>query len=204
MVWRTPDPTSEMTTQIRTAAALICSLVALGTIVAAESPQRAFATEWQGRTVVIRQRLYSLVFNERGTMGHVYAGRREGLVVVTPQDGVFFEFPGRQHRDDVSLRDLGGMIEAVDQEYVADALDLRGYRKLEPLSLVQYDPGGELVVARAEVLKDLVRLTFSQPGGPGGDDPVSSLTVRWPLPLSKAFTERQQIEQLIGRYVERK
>ena len=193
-----------MTTRFRTVAALICSLVALGTIVAAETPQKAFAAEWQGRTVVIRQRLYSLVFNERGTMGHTYTGRREGLVVVTPQDGVFFEFPGRQHRDDVSLRDLGGMIEAVDQEYVADALDLRGYRKLEPLSLVQYDPGGELVVVRAEVLKELVRLTFSQPGGPEGDAPVSSLTVRWPLPLSKAFTEKQQVEQLIGRYVERK
>jgi len=193
-----------MTARFRTAAAVVAAIVALGAIGTAESPQRAFTSEWQGRTVVIRQRLYSLVFNERGTMGHTYAGRREGLVVVTPQDGVYFEFPGRQHRDDVSLRDLGGMIEAVDREYVADALDLRGYRKVEPLSLVQYDPGGELVVVRAEVLKDLVRLTFSQPGGPGGDDPVSSLTVRWPLPLSKAFTERQQVEQLIGRYVERR
>src|SRR5580765_6536312 len=69
------DPTSvmAMTTQFRTATALICSLVALGTIVAAETPQKAFAGEWQGRTVVIRQRLYSLVFNERGTMGHTYA-----------------------------------------------------------------------------------------------------------------------------------
>jgi hypothetical protein len=193
-----------MTAQFRTAAALILPFVAAGSIIAAESPQRAFASDWQGRTVVIRQRLYSLVFNERGTMGHIYSGRREGLVVVTPQDGVFFEFPGRQHRDDVVLRDPGGMIEAVDRQYVADALDLRDYRKLEPLSLVQYDAGGELIVARAEVLKDSVRLTFSQPNGPNGDDPVSSLTVRWPLPLSKSFTERAQIEQLLSRYVERR
>jgi hypothetical protein len=193
-----------MNAQFRTAAALVVALVAFGAIGAAESPQRAFASDWQGRTVVIRQRLYSLVFNERGTMGHTYAGRREGLVVVTPQDGVFYQFPGRQHRDDVTLRDPGGMIEAVDREYVPDALDLRSYRKLEPLSLVQYDAGGELVVARAEVLKDSVRLTFSQPGGPEGDDPVSHLTVRWPLLLSKAFTERPQIEQLISRYVERR
>jgi hypothetical protein len=193
-----------MTTQFRTAVALAVSLVALGSIVAAESPQRVFASEWQGRTVVIRQRLYSLVFNERGKMGNTYSGRREGLIVVTPQDGVFFEFPGRQHRDDVVLRDLGGMIDAVDREYVPDALDLRGYRKLEPLSLARYDPGGELIVTRAEVLKDSVRLTFSQPGGPDGDDPVSSLTVRWPLPLSKSFAERAQVEQLIGRYVERR
>jgi hypothetical protein len=193
-----------MTAQFRTAAALILSFAALGSIVGAETPQRAFASDWQGRTVVIRQRLYSLVFNERGKMGNTYAGRREGLIVVTPQDGIFFEFPGRQHRDDVVMRDLGGMIEAVDREYVADALDLRGYRKLEPLSLAQYDPGGELIVTRAEVLKDVVRLIFSQPGGPDGDDPVSSLTVRWPLPLSKSFTERAQIEQLIGRYVERR
>jgi hypothetical protein len=193
-----------MTAQFRTAAALILSFAAFGSIVAAETPQRAFASTWQGRTVVIRQRLYSLVFNERGTMGHTYSGRRQGLVVVTPQDGVFFEFPGRQHRDDVVMRDLGGMLEAVDREYVADALDLRGYRKLEPVSLVYYDAGGELVVARAEVLNDAVRLTFSQPGGPDGDDPVSSLTVRWPLPLSKAFTERAQIEQLLARYVERR
>jgi hypothetical protein len=193
-----------MTAQFRIAPALLFSVVALGTIVAAESPQRAFTVDWQGRTVVIRQRLYSLVYNERGKLGNTYMGRREGLTVVTPQDGVFFEFPGRQNRDDVVLRDPGGMIEAVDREYVPDALDVRGYRKLEPLTLARYDPGGELIIARAEVLKESVRLIFSQPGGPDGDDPVSSLTVRWPLPLSKSFTERAQIEQLIGRYVERR
>jgi hypothetical protein len=191
-----------MTAQFRIA--LLFSVVALGTIVAAESPQRAFTVDWQGRTVVVRQRLYSLVYNERGKLGNTYMGRREGLTVVTPQDGVFFEFPGRQNRDDVVLRDPGGMIEAVDREYVPDALDVRGYRKLEPLTLARYDPGGELIIARAEVLKESVRLIFSQPGGPDGDDPVSSLTVRWPLPLSKSFTERVQIEQLIGRYVERR
>jgi hypothetical protein len=193
-----------VTAQIRIAAGLLFSVVAAGSIVAAETPQRAFTADWQGRSVVIRQRLYSLVYNERGKLGNTYNGRREGLVVVTPQDGVFYVFPARHNRDDVSMRDLGGMIEAVDREYVPDALDVRGYRKVEPLSLAQYDPGGELVVARAEVLKDMVRLTFSQAGGPDRDDPVSSLTVRWPLPLSKSFTERAQIEQLIGRYVERR
>jgi hypothetical protein len=193
-----------MTAQFRIATGLIFSLLAAGSIAAADSPQRAFISEWQGRTVVVRQRLYSLVYNERGKLGNTYNGRREGLTVVTPQDGVLYVFAGRHNRDDVTMRDLGGLIEAVDREYVPDALDVRGYRKVEPLSLAQYDPGGQLIVVRAEVLKDLVRLTFAQPDGPNGDDPVSSLTVHWPLPLSKSFTERAQIEQLIGRYVERR
>jgi hypothetical protein len=33
---------------------------------------------------------------------------------------------------------------------------------------------------------------------------VTSLTVRWPLPLSKSFSERQGIEQVIERYVEKR
>jgi hypothetical protein len=193
-----------MTTQFRTATALLFTLISVETLVAADSPQRAFASDWQGRTVVIRQRLFSLVYNERGKMGHIYNGRREGLTVVTPQHGVSYEFAGRQHRDDVVVHDPSAIVDEVDRAYVGDALEVSGARKIEPLTVVRYDPGGELVVTRAEVLPDGVRLSFAQRNGPDGDDPVTSLTVRWPLPLSKSFSERQGIEQVIERYVEKR
>jgi hypothetical protein len=33
-------------------------------------------------------------------------------------------------------------------------------------------------------------------------DSATSLTVKWPMPLSKSFTERHVIENLIQRFVE--
>ena len=86
-----------MTIQFRTATALLFTFVSVQTLGAADSPQRTFATDWQGRTVVIRQRMYSLVYNERGKMGHIYNGRHEGLIVVTPQNGISYEFPVMRH-----------------------------------------------------------------------------------------------------------
>jgi hypothetical protein len=47
-----------------------------------------------------------------------------------------------------------------------------------------------------------VKLGFVQESGPDGDDaPVTSLTIKWPVPLSKSFSERAIIEQLILPYV---
>ena len=51
--------------------------------------------------------------------------------------------------------------------------------------------------------RDTVRLSFTQPAGPDGADvPVTSLTIKWPMPLSKSFSERDVIEKLINPFVD--
>ena len=48
-----------------------------------------------------------------------------------------------------------------------------------------------------------VKLVFASSSGIDGDqDPFTSLTVKWPVPLSKSLTERESIETLIRRFVE--
>jgi hypothetical protein len=48
-----------------------------------------------------------------------------------------------------------------------------------------------------------VRLVFASTSGIDGDqDPLTSLTVKWPVPLSKSLTERVSIENLIRQFVE--
>ena len=88
-------------------------------------------------------------------------------------------------------------------EYQPDSLEARSYRKIEPLHLARYEPGVDLVVKSVRVDRDSVRLGFMQPDGPSsGDDLVTSLTIKWPVPLSKSFSERDLVENLIRRFVD--
>jgi hypothetical protein len=99
-------------------------------------------------------------------------------------------------------RDPQSMVRAVAAAYDGDSLDVRQYRRVEPLLIARYDPGVELVVASVRLDRDTVKLGFVQESGPDGDDaPVTSLTIKWPVPLSKSFSERAIIEQLILPYV---
>ena len=51
--------------------------------------------------------------------------------------------------------------------------------------------------------RDTVRLSFVQMAGPdGADDLVTSLTIKWPLPLSRSFSERDNIEKLIRPFLD--
>ncbi len=129
----------------RLARRFAASVVALASItvveLSAESPQQAFVKSWEGQDVVVKQTLYALVYNERGRLGNTYGARRDGLTVVTPNQGVYFQFDGRQGRDEVIQRDPQKILEAVNVEYQGDGLDVRSYRKLEALVLTRYDPG---------------------------------------------------------------
>jgi hypothetical protein len=169
-------------------------------LAAAGGGQRAFVREWQGRTVIVRQTLFALVYNERGRLGKTYPARREGVTVVTPDDGVYFQFDGRQHRQDVVVRAAHLLSEAVAREYEGDPLDVRTYTRLEPIALMQHDPGHTLIVAKVEVLRDTVRLAFALPAAP--NEPVSWLKAKWPLPFGKDFAERELVEQLVRRFVD--
>ena len=184
--------------------ALVSSLVAVaavGPATAADNPQQAFIKSWEGRTVVVRNTLYTLVYNERGKLGNVKNGKRDGLLVATPSQGMYFQFDGRQGRDDVVEYDPQRMIAAVSAAYEPDSLELRSYRKVEPVAVNRYDAGVELVVAGVKIDGDVVTLLFA-PGGAGrAGDAVTSLRVKWPMPLSKSLSERDLIENLIARFV---
>jgi hypothetical protein len=172
----------------------------LGTPVSADSPRQAFVKAWKGQPVVVRTALYSLVFNERGTLGNTYAGRREGLLVVTSPTSKHLQFDGRQGRETVTASDPAQLVKAVSTAYQGDNLEIRSYRKIEPLAVEQFVPGAELVVSDVQVERDVVTLELEP--ADGGKDTSTSLRVKWPLPLSPSFSERPHLEELLQRYIE--
>ena len=70
--------------RLRRAALVVMLVSGPSAIHASDSPQDAFAKRWEGRSVTVRQPLYSLVYNERGRLGTTKSARRDGLTVVTP------------------------------------------------------------------------------------------------------------------------
>lgn len=48
------------------------------TLVSSETPHEAFTKSWKGRSVVVRQALHSLVFNERGRLARYTAACAKG------------------------------------------------------------------------------------------------------------------------------
>jgi len=175
---------------------------AVATLSASESPRKAFARKWEGRIVVVKQILYTLVYNERGLLGNTYHTRHDGLVVVTPFEGIYYQFDGRQSRGDVTTRDPQQILAAVSDMYQGDSLDVRSYQRLEPMVITQYDVGVELLVKEARVDRDMIRLSFVKAPGRNTDEAVTTLTIRWPVALSESLTEQDLIETLIDKFVE--
>jgi hypothetical protein len=175
----------------------------LSTVAATETPQQSFVKRWEGQPVVVKQTLYTLVYNERGRLGNTRSGKRDGLTVVTPSAGTYLQFDGRQGRDAVVERQPQKVVEAVSVAYQPDSLDIRSYRKVEPVLMMRHDAGAELVVSSVRVERDTVRFSFSQGAAQSADeDPVTALTVKWPIPFSKSFTERELVENLIREFVD--
>ena len=178
----------------------LLALVGMTTPVTAESPRNAFVKAWKGQAVVVKTTLYSLVYNERGTLGNTRSGRREGLLVVTSSNDHHFQFDGRQGRGTVIAKDPALLVKAVSDAYQPDTLDIRSYRKLEPLAIEQFVPGAELVVRDVSIERDEVKLEFELSNGT--EDTTTSLRVKWPLPLSPSFSERPNLEDLLRRFIE--
>src|SRR5205807_2294019 len=113
--------------------------------------------------------------NERGKLGNIRSAKRDGLIVATPSQGMYFQFDGRQGRDDVVERDPLRVIAAVSAAYEPDSLELRSYRKVEPVIINRYDPGVELVVSGVRIDRDVATLVLA-PSGAGrlsDDDDVT-------------------------------
>jgi hypothetical protein len=172
-------------------------------VAAADTPQQIFARSWEGKVVVLKQALYTLVYNERGKLGNARNGRRDGLMVATPSSGAYLQFDGRQGKDDVVDKQPQRIFEAVNTAYTPDALDVRAYRKVEPVVIHRYTAGAELVVSRVRVEKDMVRIVFAQSLADGPEaDAATSLTIKWPVPFNKSFSERALVEDLLQQFVE--
>jgi hypothetical protein len=183
----------------RHAIAIGLAAAALTAPASADTPQQTFARRWQGKAIVLKQSLYTLVYNERGKLGTTRNNRRDGLTVVTPSNGVYYQFDGRQGRDDVVQRHPLGMVEAVSAAYQPDTLEMRSYRKVEPVVINRFDPGAELIVGRVQIERDFVRVAFIQSGG-DVDEPATWLTVKWPVPFSKSLSEADLLEALIRQF----
>jgi hypothetical protein len=180
----------------------VAALACLSTPVTAENPQEAFVKAWTGQPVLVKSPLYSLIFNERGALGNMKSGEREGLLVITPSSGSTLQFNGRQGRDTVNAGDPQQLVDKVREVYAPDALDIRAYRKVEPLAINRFEAGVELVVGGVRVGRDEVTLEFVPPGG--GKEAVTSIRAKWPLPFSKSFTERPLLDNLLRRFIEQK
>ena len=87
--------------EIRQIAAIGLVFGSLSTTTAADIPREAFTRTWVGRTVLLKQTLYTLTYDERGLMGQTRRDKRDGLNVVTPFNGSHLQFDGRQKQEDV-------------------------------------------------------------------------------------------------------
>jgi len=175
-------------------------MLAATSVISAESNQKTFEKTWVGRRVVVKQTLYSLVYKERSLRGSIRAGR-DGLMVVTPFAGTYFQFDGRSRVDDIMEHDVQKISQAVRLAYAKDKLLGEGTNQLiDPVTLTRYDRGVELVVSGVQVNRETVRLKLSLPTD-GDDDVATGLTIQWPLPLSKTFSERSEVEDLIQQFL---
>jgi hypothetical protein len=180
--------------------AVAALVLAASVVVSAENQQKAFESSWVRRHVIVKRTLYSLVYKEQRIRGSVEV-KRDGLTVVTPFAGTYFQFDGRRHVDDIMEQDVVKISESVRVAYMQSKLLDEGFSQVvDPVLLTRYDPGTELIVRTARVNRETVRLELAQVTD-GDKDIATSLTVQWPAPLSKSFTERVNVEGLIQQFL---
>ena len=156
-----------------------------------ESNQKTF--EKQGRSA--SSSAFALLSRVRDRT-HVGSIRAAGMASRSHAfAGTYFQFDGRSHVDAIMEHDVQKIAQLVTLAYVKDRLLGEGaIQQIEPVTLTRYDRGVELVVNSAQVNRETIRLKLSLPAD-GDDDVVTGLTVQWPLPLSKTFSERGEVEK---------
>src|SRR5262249_23784717 len=113
------------------------------------------------------------------------------------------QFDGRQGKDAVVDKQPQKIFELVNAAYQPDTLDLRAYRKVEAVVIHRYSVGVELIVSRVRVERDAVRMTFVQvPTTDPNEDPATTLTVKWPVPFTKLFSESALVDNLFRQFVD--
>ena len=195
-----------MSSRIRLALILHIALVAAASLHAAErSGKKAFQNTWVGRSVVVKRTLYSVVFDERNRILPLikHQDRVSGLTVVTPTGTFYYQFDARRDSEkDIVDRNPNGIVSEMRKQYFRSMYvdDVGAVQDVEPLMLVQYTPGVALIVKKVQIDRDRVRLYFHKNGE---TELATTLTVKFPTPLSNELTESALIDDAISRFITR-
>jgi hypothetical protein len=195
-----------MSSPTRLRLSLCIALGATASLQAADrSGKKAFQDAWEGRSVVVTRTLYSVVFDERSRVVPIVKrkDRVSGLTVVTPAGMYYYQFDSRREsEDDIIDKDPESIVTKMRNQYIRSAhLDSGAVQDIERLMLVRYSPGVAFVVKKVQVDRDRVRLYFCKEGE---DDLATTLTVKFPTPLSNDLTESALIENALTRFVSKR
>jgi len=184
---------------------LLVGLPGAASLHAAErSGTKAFQNAWTGHRVVVKRTLYSVVFDERSRVVPLikHRDRVSGLTVVTPTGTSYYQFDARRDsEEDIIAKDPNSIVSEMRKQYFRDkSLDIGFVQDVEPLLLVQYSPGVAFIVSKVQIDRYQVRLYFHKDGE---SDLATTLTVKFPAPLSKDLTESALIDDAIARFVGR-
>jgi len=194
-----------MSSKIRRVLILLAGLMAAASPHAAErSGKKAFQDAWMGRSVVVKRVLYSIVFDERSRVVPLFTHRDRvsGLTVVTPTGTTYLQFDARRDsEDDIVDKDPDGIVSQLRDQYFRSVhRSDDSAQDIEPLMLVRYSPGVAFIVRKVQIHRDRVRLYFHKDGEA---DLATTLTVKFPAPLSKDLSESQLIDDALTRFVTR-
>jgi hypothetical protein len=107
----------------------------------------------------------------------------------------------RDSEEDIVERDPNRIVSALRKQYYRSLyLDVGNVQDVEPVMLVRYETGVRLIVRRIQIERNLVRLLMHK--NPDADL-ATSVTVQWPVPLSKDLTEASLIDAVLTRFVVR-
>jgi hypothetical protein len=181
------------------------ALAAGATLHAGElSGKKAFQNAWVGRRVVVKRMLYSVVFDERSRVMPIikHRDRVSGLTVVTPTGTSYYQFDARRDsEDDIVDQDPDRIVSEMRKQYFRSMhLDNGATQDIEPLMLVRYSPGVAFIVRKVQIDRDRVRLYFHKDGEA---DLATTLTVKFPTPLSNELTESPLIDGALTRFITR-
>jgi len=133
--------------------------VALAVVASLDASERAgrkaFQNAWEGRSVVVKRTLYSIVFDERSRVVPLitHRDRVSGLNVVTPTGSSYYQFDARRNsEEDIVDQDPDRIVSKMRNQYVRSKhLDDGATQDVEPLMLVRYSDGqvSDALVKRA-------------------------------------------------------
>lgn len=167
----------------------------------AASGRKAFISAWEGSRVVVTRTLFSIVYDERNRVVPLLKqeGRVAGLTVATPSDTYYLFEARRDSEEDIIERDPERLVSALKTQYRRSShLDIGNTQDVEPVMLVRYEPGVQFVVTAVRIERDRVQLRFNKLNE---DTLATTLTVKWPAPLTKELTESYLIERALTRFI---
>jgi hypothetical protein len=180
---------------------VVLAAVSVSLHAAEPSGKKALVNGWEHRSVVLKRALYSIVYDERSRFLPIATrdGVVTGLTVTTPSD-TYYQFDARRDsEEDIIAGDPDDVVSMVRKQYHHSMhLDIGTVQDVEPLMLVRYEPGVKLFVSRVQIERDRVRLYLHKDRN---GDIATTLTVKWPVRLSKELAESALIADLLGRFV---